>query len=684
MARSQYIRRIKKEENGSPAAMVGGLGKQLPSVPVKQLWAGKDELLTKSIERPVTKAFTPSGNTGKGSVTKTPVIQAYFAVNSGAGGYDPAVGTVFESQQKVDGVSRRTEKQITAPNQTQTQEQTHGGGANFIPHGGPVVNAGVPNINVSEHSEIAIENTVAEPRNYFSTPGALALSNNTLNDVNSSVRLHHTGQTIDIPTNPDPAHYDATPKTLTKTQVDPAIEPAGDLAAFFGTNECNNFVKKIIGSTEHVAVIGTGIHEREVGAPSENEPFNPVADYVSSTAQGLQTPLGLDTAMTTNAPGVNAQGNYNAMNKAQVDPSLGINTNATANIGEGYVIKPLKQDIDQERMDQENPANQFAQLGTLNDEYLQALTDLRNTNQLLDVKVQAISLKAKSLKHLWVYHYAGVVAKDGGDNITLENYNRGQEKKWNINDAFDDLYIAQQAFRDFVALQTPTLKAQDHIQQRALINQAQQRGLLVNGALQGFLDLAQAKVNANIGPINDMIHFKMYGNMPGQSFHEKWQPSTANQVTLRIRQSVEKTRATKVNQAITACLRMFQALTKNCPNPYVAGRLINTRTDMHTDMGQVQLDIANAVTINDIMVACRNINVIKNNVVGEIQFCLHHLLPNVVPQALLPALIIQINGEIVNNAVGMRIRRRAAAQALVNSLQALHDAAVEIGHVQNF
>jgi hypothetical protein len=664
--------------------MVTGSGKQLRSVPVKQLRAVKNELLASNIKKSVKKAYIPSGNNHVELTAKAPVIQAYFAVNSGAGGYDPAIGTVFESQQKVDGISRRTEKQITGANQTQTQEQTHGVGANFVPHGGPVVNAGVPNINVSEHSEIAIENTLAEPRNYFSTPAALALSNNTLNDVNSNVRLHHTGQTINVPTNPDPAHYDATPKTLTKTQVDPGIGGAGNLADFFGTNECNNFVKKIIGSTEHVAVIGTGIHEREVNAPSENEPFNPLADYVSTTPQGLQTPGDLDTAMTTDAPGVNEQDNYNVMNKAHVDPSLGINSNATANIGEGYVVKPLKQDIDQERMNQENPANQFGQLAMLNDEYLQALTDLRNTNQLLDVKVQAISLKAKSLKHLWVYHYAGVVAKDGGDNITLENYNRGQEKRWNINDAFDDLYIAHQAFRDFVAQQTPTLKAQDHILQRNLINQAQQRGILVNGALQAFLDLAQAKVNANIGPINDMIHFKMYGSMPGQSFHEKWQPSTANQVTLRVRQSVEKTRATKVNQAITACLRMFQALTKNCPNPYVSGRLINTRTYMHTDMGQVQVDLANAVTINDIMAACRNINLIKNNVVGEIQFCLQHLLPNVVPQALLPALIIQINGEIANNAVGMRIRRRAAAQALVNSLQALHDAAVEMGNVQNF
>lgn len=614
-------------------------------------------------------------------VPHSPVIQGYFAVNSGGGGYVPAVGTTFESQQKVNGIATRTQKTIGALNTTQTQEQEYQGG-NFVNQGGPVVTPGTPDIHVSANAEMAIENTAAEARNYFATANSLAASNNALTQTGSAVRLHATGQTTTVPTNPDPNNYDATPKALSKIQVDPNIDPQANLGDFFGTAECNNFVKKIIGSAERVAVVGTGVNELELDAPTESEPFNAIADYVSSTPQGNQTPANLDQHVVANQVDQNAQVNYNNLNKAHVDPSLGINEHASPEVGEGYVIRPLKDDIDNERQGQAQVANQFSNNGG-NDEYLNELTALRNTNQQLDVKLQGLSLKAQSLKHIWIYHYAGVVAKDGGDTITLENYNRGQEKKWIINDAFDDLFLAQQDFRDFVWQTTPTLKAQDHIQQRDLINQMQARGVVLNGALQVLYDTARDTANANIGPINSMIHFKMYGSEVGQSFHEKWQPSTANQITLRIRQSLDGTRATKLNLANNLNVALQAAFNQACPNQLVAHRLNVLDTDLQNDVGLCIADINNATSIQEIEDACHAINQLKNGIEAELAFCLETLLPNVQAQAPLATLIQQIANEIANNGIGYRVRGRDEARTLKRSLQALHACATAVNQIAN-
>ena len=610
------------------------------------------------------------------------VVQGYFAVNSGDLGYAVPQGTSFESQQKVDGIATRIEKTVDAAGDTDTQISEYDG-AQFQNQGGPVNSGGVPNLNVSTQGELAIENTTAEARNYFASPNALAASNTKLREVGSEVRLAPTGQTISVPTNPDPANYDATPKQLDKVQVDPNIDGNGDLDNFFASYECNNFVQNIIGSAERVAVLGRGANQVEVDAPSENEPVNVIADYVSSTGPAHQHPQNLANDIQANQPGPNAQSDYNAMNKNDVDASLGINAHALPEIGEGYVVKPLKDDIDQERLSQEQTANKFHNVGGHNDEYLQALNDLNATNQLLDVKTQGLNAKAMSLKHLWIYHYAGVIAKDGGDTITLENYNRAQEKRWIISDAFNRLFLAQQDFRDFVWQSTTDLKAQDFARQRQLINNMQARGALLNGAFQGLYDTAHGIVEAHIGPMRSMIHFKMYGSEAGQSFHEKWQPSTANQVTLRIRQSLDQTKNQKVNAAQNNSNQLQAALNQVCPNVVVANRLTLTANNLQNDIALCIVDIQNAGTIEAVNQACSQVNTLKDALDVELGLCLEILLPTVQAQSPLPNLIQQLATEIGNNAIGYRIQGRDDARNLKRSLQALHASAVAINQVRD-
>jgi hypothetical protein len=196
------------------------------------------------------------------------------------------------------------------------------------------------------------------------------------------------------------------------------------------------------------------------------------------------------------------------------------------------------------------------------------------------------------------------------------------------------------------------------------------------------LNQAQAKIDADIGPINDMIHFKMYGSLPGQTFHEKWQSSTANQVTLRIRGSLENIRAKKLRASISIRQRLNSALTQNYIDPIIDTRLTTYRTLVDGALATYQQDINNAVSIAQVIQGTEDINIVKRNVVTELSSCLTALLPGTPPAANLTALIAQINVEINNHSIGLRVRHRDAARTLKNSLQALLNAANGINLVQ--
>ena len=108
----------------------------------------------------------------------------------------------------------------------------------------------------------------------------------------------------------------------------------------------------------------------------------------------------------------------------------------------GFVCQPVK------RID-------VCFLNVMNDgipanEYFEVVQELQNHNPMLDIAEQDMSDQAKSLIDSWSYHFATVVGKDGGDMVTLENYNRGVENENNIRDIFHKLLTGFEEYNEEV------------------------------------------------------------------------------------------------------------------------------------------------------------------------------------------------------------------------------------------
>ena len=144
-------------------------------------------------------------------------VQAYFAV--GGGHLTATAGTTFPSQEIREGVPTRSVKTAAGGGGGTTSVRSSYTPAtrNWMPQA-PVAQANLPPMRVSEHAELAIENTAgqAQATSFFATPAAVQASNQALTAVASPVRLRRSAETITVPTNPNPnpAVFDGTPKTL--------------------------------------------------------------------------------------------------------------------------------------------------------------------------------------------------------------------------------------------------------------------------------------------------------------------------------------------------------------------------------------------------------------------------------------------------------------------------------------
>lgn len=152
-------------------------------------------------------------------------------------------------------------------------------------------------------------------------------------------------------------------------------------------------------------------------------------------------------------------------------------------------------------------------------------------------------------------HHAAVVAKDGADSVTFENYNRSAEEDTLKTDLWDRLLAEFNQFDNNLDPELQNIKAEvgrikrsDQGPIQKMMRILDQRKQHLEKLRQGFVAV-QANVNlkleTNLGDgANELWHFNMYGpahatyvdpegNQKPQSFHEVWSPSIANALTVR-------------------------------------------------------------------------------------------------------------------------------------------------------
>lgn len=153
-------------------------------------------------------------------------------------------------------------------------------------------------------------------------------------------------------------------------------------------------------------------------------------------------------------------------------------------------------------------------------------------------------------------HHAAVVAKDGPDTVTFENYNRGVESDVFLDDVWEGWFTGSEEFRKDVNSEVRdmlrSIREEEQNPNYDNYDRKKESFKKKKEALdkfqQGFIQITskvRAKLESNIfDEQNDLWHFNMYGpagaqftdengNISGQSFHEVWSKSVPNTVTVR-------------------------------------------------------------------------------------------------------------------------------------------------------
>ncbi|NOQ28165.1 MAG: hypothetical protein GQ564_22615 [Bacteroidales bacterium] len=406
----------------------------------------------------------------------------------------------------------------------------------------------LPNIDISGNRRMAIEANASQAKVFYADNQTLADSNQKLAATGVDVRLAHAaGQILTIPSrdNIEPAK-DIT--KVTPTKPDPLVIGNRVALTSFDDNSCDAVVKNIIGASSRVTVIADNVEKigdakaahqigGYVGKQKENQEV--------STSQGAKTydPDNLsDTELAdkyaTVAPNTMGTENQN----------LKINESANPDVGEGFLIQSLS-----------NSGTDDIQGSTFQNKQAQlaAIQNLGNAQAGIDIMRQNLADNTKAMMIRWNEHFAGVVAKDGNDVVTLENYNRNVEIGSELQRIFNNLFTQFQDFRDFTwdtvdqAPPTPYMTTNQSaafvINARAAIQQVGDEEQAINQAYSDALDEAKQTIdnvlNLNTVGANNLIYFKMYG-AAAQSFHAKWKGTADNPITTRIRSSeTEETKA---------------------------------------------------------------------------------------------------------------------------------------------
>lgn len=400
----------------------------------------------------------------------------------------------------------------------------------------------LPNLSISTNRRMAIEADAEQAKIFYGDQQTVDDSNAKLENTGVELRLQQTeGQAIAIPGRNEAEEN----KVLTKiTPVQPNPEHAEQYIALmgFGPSSCDEVIRNIIGPANRVTVIANR-YEKASDSSASHQLGGYIAEQQEEeeavTAEGARDYAPNDKSEQEMADAY-----------AGVDPAamvaeantLKINEHASPDVGEGFLIKSLSHTgTDTVR----------AAVFDSKEDHLEAIQGLALAQANIDIMRQAVANKTKALMNRWNEHYAGVVAKDGDDVVTLENYNRGVEVVFEFQRIFNNLFQTFEEFRDFVWEGAEDLDPPRPImdlQEFAPYVQRAQEAVLglpehaeVNEeyvtALQAARTAMENYLAVNDVGSSDMIYFRMYGS-GAQSFHAKWKGSADNPLTTRIRSSI--------------------------------------------------------------------------------------------------------------------------------------------------
>jgi len=409
---------------------------------------------------------------------------------------------------------------------------------------------GVPELKVSENRTLAINHVAAHPKEFFAEPDVVEANNTKLAKIGSGVRLRTGAGTIKLPGN-DTRLVKVEPGTPSQV-VNGAIDPLVSMAF----DECNRVIGQVVGSAKRVVALAGG--KVEIPAGQQGMPPNdPMLDYLvrnpdAPTEEGARThAAAFQPSQANPEPTAKAYRALSAEKRRAQAETLGLNQYAQPEVGEGYVIKSeYTHEFIQGTRAQLNPQD-----------YLRAIQELRNIEPGHDVtsQEQVVDETVRGMMDVWMVHYAGVVARDGGDTVTLENYNRTPENDWEIRRIFNHLFEQFAAFRDHIAhkeeevalnLNYDTAQAKDLIAEfNEVLGLAEQGGQEIDAQLRQAVQEAQDSVTTGLrndnALANSLIYFQMYGQ-GDQSFHSVFKGMASNPTTYRTRASVKEDIASRI------------------------------------------------------------------------------------------------------------------------------------------
>jgi hypothetical protein len=429
--------------------------------------------------------------------------------------------------------------------------------------------SGLPAFRVSESGLLAVPDG-GQARNLYAGQATVDESNRVFEAAGADLRLLRQGRGIRFPQDPENPETSGT-RWLDKIQAAKAI-PADDeneagveVAQTFPSTECNRFVRHVLGASataSRLAVLENWDgDEVEMRADERYEPMAPIAWQMTRrkapTANRVKKSLA--NREVTDDQLRQGQIDYEQLDEEDMrarSAKLGINDFAVPEVGEGFVIRSMRTEAALDAIDaleddpQEAPVHTAESRQEMKEGYLAALEELDEAEAALDEGRSNVSARVQEMMRTWGEHYAGVVAKDGADVVTFENYNRRQEVDWEHERIFNNLFRDFEAFRTLVSNDVASLeKAPDPGTIQRLVKQAL-AGKNLKKKYRDALNEAQAsflrglELNARAGTGN--FFFQMYG--PGeQSFHSAYKGTASNPMTLRIRESEGAVRAQAVH-----------------------------------------------------------------------------------------------------------------------------------------
>ncbi len=427
------------------------------------------------------------------------------------------------------------------------------------------VSDSAPKLKISENRRMAVHHTEAQPKEFFAEPSLVQESNDKLENAGASVFLETEGSGVRVKDNGQELVRTVPGKKQGNSWRN-GLDRIGGLAS----DECNEVLNEILGSTGRALVFlknGNPLRQVESERNKFAEPTGKTRDYLSDHPYTAD-PAGLrDHLADTNQErdplkyqkedeGPERYLRMHSSVKKEQAEQLGLNEYARPETGEGYVISSSypKNILDK-------------RFGIPTEDYINAIAELKNVDKGKDVSQQLISTEAKSLMDSWFVHYASVMARDGDDSVTLENYNRIPERDWAIRKIFNKLLLDFGEFREYVSRTTEQLALMNDSDQAMelvgkLYSEVLDEKQQVSSNLRDALALAKTSFDTELKEngqyMKSLLFFQMYG--PGkQSFHSAYEGSTFDPITTRLRNSwrMEQQRVEKKLERLTADVKQL-------------------------------------------------------------------------------------------------------------------------------